>query len=36
MQNVITSDKKHRLTYEVFEEEKKIEILACLGHYEDK
>ena len=27
-------DKKHRLTYEVFEEEKYIEVLAAYGHYE--
>ena len=27
-------DKKHRLTYEVFEEEKYIEILSAYGHYE--
>ncbi len=29
-------DKKHRLTYEVFEEEKRVELLACYGHYEDR
>lgn len=28
--------KKHRLTYEIFEEEKTVKILACYGHYEDK
>lgn len=27
-------DKKHRLTYEVFEEERYIEILSAYGHYE--
>ena len=27
-------DKKHRLSYEVFEEEKYIEVLAAYGHYE--
>lgn len=27
-------DKKHRLVYEVFEDEKRVEILACYGHYE--
>lgn len=29
-------DKKHRLTYEIFEEEKRVELLACYGHYDDK
>lgn len=27
-------DKKHRLVYEVFEQEKRVEILSCYGHYE--
>lgn len=27
-------DKKHRLTYEVFEEEKRVELLSAYGHYE--
>lgn len=26
---------QHRLTYEILEEEKLIEILACWGHYDD-
>lgn len=29
-------DKKHRLTYEIFEDEMRIKILACYGHYDDK
>ncbi|WP_203967778.1 Txe/YoeB family addiction module toxin [Capnocytophaga stomatis] len=29
-------DKKHRLIYEVFEEEKCVEILSAYGHYDDK
>ncbi|GJQ08207.1 Txe/YoeB family addiction module toxin [Capnocytophaga cynodegmi] len=29
-------DKKHRLTYEVFEEEKRVEILSGYGHYDDE
>lgn len=28
-------DKKHRLVYEVFEDEKRVEILSAYGHYED-
>ncbi|MDO5105604.1 Txe/YoeB family addiction module toxin [Capnocytophaga sp.] len=28
-------DKKHRLIYEVFEEDKQVEILSAYGHYED-
>lgn len=28
-------DKKHRLTYEVFEEERRVFILAAYGHYDD-
>lgn len=28
-------DKKHRLVYEVFEEEKIVKILSAYGHYED-
>lgn len=28
-------DKKHRLTYEVFEEEKRVEILSAYGHYDE-
>lgn len=27
---------KHRLIYEIFEEEKKVKLLAAYGHYEDK
>lgn len=27
-------DKKHRLVYEVFEEEKRVELLSAYGHYE--
>lgn len=29
-------DQKHRLIYEVFEEEKRIELLSAWGHYDDK
>lgn len=29
-------DQKHRLTYEILEEEKLVEILACWGHYDDQ
>lgn len=29
-------DQKHRLTYEIFEEEKFVKVLACYGHYDDK
>ena len=29
-------DAKHRLMYEIFEEEKRIEILSAYGHYKDK
>ena len=29
-------DGKHRLTYEIFEEEKKVKILTAYGHYGDK
>lgn len=29
-------DQKHRLTYEIFEQEKIVKILTCFGHYEDK
>lgn len=29
-------DKKHRLIYEIFEEEKRIELLSAWGHYNDK
>lgn len=29
-------DQKHRLVYEVFEEEKRIELLSAYGHYDDK
>jgi len=29
-------DKKHRLVYEIFEEEKRIDILSAYGHYKDK
>lgn len=29
-------DKKHRLIYEVFEEEKCVEILSAYGHYDDR
>lgn len=28
-------DQKHRLTYEIFEEEKIVKMLSCYGHYED-
>lgn len=28
-------DKKHRLVYEVFKEEKNVKILSAYGHYED-
>lgn len=28
-------DKKHRLVYEVFEEEKIVKILSAYGHYEE-
>ncbi|GIM53317.1 hypothetical protein CAPN004_23460 [Capnocytophaga cynodegmi] len=28
-------DKKHRLIYEVFEEEKRVEILSAFGHYDE-
>ncbi len=28
-------DKKHRLVYEVFEDEKRVEILSAYGHYEN-
>ncbi|MDO4225209.1 MAG: Txe/YoeB family addiction module toxin [Bergeyella zoohelcum] len=28
-------DQKHRLVYEIFEEERIVEVLACYGHYED-
>ena len=27
---------KHRFIYEVFEEEKKVEVLSAFGHYNDK
>ena len=27
---------KHRLIYEIIEEEKKVKLLAAYGHYEDK
>ncbi|MDO5607898.1 MAG: type II toxin-antitoxin system YoeB family toxin [Capnocytophaga sp.] len=30
------TDQKHRLTYEVFESEKRIVLLSAYGHYEDK
>lgn len=26
-------DKKHRLVYEIFEEEKRVEVLSAYGHY---
>ena len=29
-------DQKHRLIYEVFEEEKRIELLSAYGHYDSK
>lgn len=29
-------DKKHRLIYEVFEEEKRVELLSAYGHYDEK
>jgi len=29
-------DKKHRLIYEVFEEEKIVKLLSAWGHYNDK
>lgn len=29
-------DQKHRLIYEVFEEEKRVELLSAWGHYDDK
>lgn len=29
-------DQKHRLVYEIFEEEKKIDILSSFGHYDDR
>lgn len=29
-------DQKHRLTYEIFEQEKIVKILTCFGYYEDK
>jgi addiction module toxin, txe/yoeB family len=29
-------DQKHRLTYEIFEEQKEVVLLTCYGHYEDK
>lgn len=29
-------DQKHRLVYEIFEEEKRIELLSAYGHYDDK
>lgn len=29
-------DKKHRLIYEIFEEEKRVEILSAYGHYDEK
>lgn len=29
-------DQKHRLTYEVFEDEKVVKILTSYGHYDDK
>ena len=28
-------DQKHRLVYEVFEEEKRVELLSAYGHYND-
>ncbi|GIZ15550.1 Txe/YoeB family addiction module toxin [Capnocytophaga catalasegens] len=28
-------DKKHRLIYEVLEDQKRVEILSAYGHYED-
>ena len=28
-------NKKHRMVYEVFEEEKKVLMLTCYGHYDD-
>lgn len=27
---------KHRLVYEIFEEDRRVEILSCYGHYDDK
>ena len=29
-------DQKHRLVYEVFEEEKVVKVLSAYGHYDDK
>lgn len=29
-------DKKHRITYEINEDEKSVEILSTYGHYNDK
>lgn len=29
-------NKKHRLVYEVFDEKRKVVMLSCYGHYEDK
>ena len=31
-----TITKKHRLVYEIFENEVRVEILSSYGHYEDK
>lgn len=28
-------DQKHRLVYEIFEEEKRVELLSVYGHYKD-
>jgi addiction module toxin, txe/yoeB family len=29
-------NQKHRLVYEIFEDEKSIDIISAFGHYDDK